>query len=71
MNEKINIKNNLKSNIEKEMNSINMKKEYEEYKNFIIKERKENSQKLSESDIEKKWLESKMPLLKRQFAFNI
>ena len=49
---------------------INMKKEYEEYKKLLINNELYNCPKLLEQNIEKKWLETKMPLLKRQFAFN-
>ena len=62
--------NNVKLDLEKtktEINKNDMKKEYEEYKNFIIIEKLNKSNIL---DIEKKWLENKMPLLKRQKAFS-
>ena len=62
--------NNVKLDLEKtktEINKNDMKKEYEEYKNFIFIEKLNKSNIL---DIEKKWLENKMPLLKRQKAFS-
>jgi hypothetical protein len=64
--------NNFKLNLENikyEINKYNIKKDYEEYKKFIIIE-KLNKSNLLEIDIEKKWLQNKMPLLKRQKAFS-
>lgn len=64
--------NNFKLNLENikyEINKYNIKKDYEEYKKFIIIE-KLNKSNLLEIDIEKKWLKNKMPLLKRQKAFS-
>ena len=49
---------------------INMKKEYEEYKKLLMNDKMDNCAKLLDENIEKKWLETKMPLLKRQPAFN-
>lgn len=65
--------NNLKLNLEKiksEINRYDMKKEYQEYKKFIIIE-KLNESNILDIDIEKKWLKDRMPLLKRQKAFLI
>lgn len=63
---------NLKLDLEKiksEIYRYDMKKEYEEYKKFIIIE-KLNKSNLLDVEIEKKWLQNKMPLLKRQKAFS-
>ncbi len=64
--------NNLKLDLEKiksEIYRYDMKKEYEEYKKFIIIE-KLNESNILDIDIEKKWLKNRMPLLKRQKAFS-
>ena len=49
---------------------IDMKREYEEFKNLLLNDKLENCPKSIEKTVEKKWLETKMPLLKRQLAFN-
>ena len=68
MNKKINLEilkpNNCESNIKKEY------KEYKEYKETLMNSKLNNYAKILEENIEKKWLAKKMPLLKRQYAFN-
>tara|TARA_A100001011_G_scaffold400201_1_gene513149 strand:+ start:744 stop:965 length:222 start_codon:yes stop_codon:yes gene_type:complete len=64
-----NKKNNL-ANEKKHNQNIDMRKEYNEYKKFLISERNKNGPKFLETNAEKKWLENKEPLLKRQPAFN-
>lgn len=47
-----------------------MRKEYDEYKNFLINERIKNSPKFLETNAEKNGRENRVPLLKRQYGFS-
>ncbi len=54
----------------KDSKNIDMKKEYDEYKKFLINERIKNSPKFLETNAEKNGRENRIPLLKRQYGFN-